>query len=64
MNKNYYLTLDTETVGGINKPKGFYHIGGILHDLTGAIKTCFNFIIDDMYPEIEKDDYAKKNFHI
>ena len=64
MNKNYYLTLDTETVGGINKPKGFYHVGGIIHDRTGAIKTCFNFIIDEMYSEIEKDDYAKKNFHL
>lgn len=64
LNKHYYLTLDTETVGGINKPKGFYHIGGIIHDRTGKIKTCFNFIVDEMYAEIENDDYAKKNFHL
>ena len=27
MNKTIYCTLDTETVGGIDHPKGFYKIG-------------------------------------
>lgn len=58
-----YLTLDTETVGGANKPKGFYHLGGIVHDRSGNIYGCFNLLVMEWYDEIKNDDYAKKNFY-
>ena len=58
---NIYCTLDTETVGGATKPKGFYHLAGIIHDRNGNIYGCFNYLVADMLDEIEFDDYAKKN---
>lgn len=57
-----YCTLDTETVGGAAKPKGIYHLGGIIHDSKGNIKGSFNYLISEFYDEIKDDDYAKKNF--
>lgn len=60
--KNYYCTLDTETFGGASKPKGIYHLGGLVHDRQGNILACFNYLIAEHYEEIEKDSYAKKNF--
>ena len=64
MTKKIYCTLDTETVGGCTKPKGFYHIGGLIHDRSGDILASFNMIVADMFEEIRHDDYAKKNFHL
>lgn len=62
--KNIYCTLDTETVGGATSPKGFYHLGGIIHDRNGNVYGCFNYIIAEMLDEIEFDDYAKKNIDL
>ena len=61
--KNIYCTLDTETFGGAATPKGIYHLAGIIHDREGAILATFNYLIAEHYEEIEKDDYAKRNFH-
>lgn len=63
MKKNIYCTLDTETFGGAVNPKGIYHLGGIIHDREGNILATFNYLIEEHYEEIEKDSYAKKNFH-
>jgi hypothetical protein len=60
--KNIYCTLDTETFGGASNPKGIYHLAGIIHDRQGNILATFNYLIAEHYEEIEKDDYAKKNF--
>lgn len=64
MRKNIYCTLDTETVGGASSPKGFYHLGGIIHDRQGNVMGCFNYIVADMLNEIEFDDYAKNNIDL
>lgn len=61
--KNIYCTLDTETFGGASNPKGIYHLAGIIHDRMGNIFATFNYLIAEHYEEIEKDDYAKKNFY-
>ncbi len=62
MKKNIYCTLDTETFGGASHPKGIYHIAGYIHDRKGRIIAVFNYLISEHYDEINKDDYAKKNF--
>lgn len=62
MNKNIYCTLDTETFGGATNPKGVYHLAGIIHDKQGNILASFNYLIEEHYEEINKDEYAKKNF--
>lgn len=63
MRKNIYCTLDTETFGGAANPKGIYHLAGIIHDRKGKILAVFNYLISEHYEEINKDEYAKKNFH-
>lgn len=63
MRKNIYCTMDTETFGGASNPKGIYHLAGIIHDRLGNIFAVFNYLIAEHYDEIEKDTYAKKNFH-
>ena len=60
--KNIYCTLDTETFGGAANPKGVYHLAGIIHDRQGHILATFNYLIAEHYEEIEKDEYAKRNF--
>lgn len=60
--KNIYCTLDTETFGGASKPKGIYHLAGIVHDRNGQKLATFNYLIAEHYEEINKDEYAKKNF--
>ena len=59
-----YCTLDTETVGGINNPLGFYHLGGIIHNRNGEIVGCFNYIIAEMLDQIIFDEYAKSNIDL
>lgn len=59
-----YCTLDTETVGGINHPLGFYHLGGVIHDREGSVTGCFNYLIAEMLPYVLNDEYAKKNLHL
>lgn len=61
--KNIYTTLDTETFGGAAHPKGIYHLAGIIHHRSGKILGTYNILIAEHYHEIEKDSYAKKNFH-
>lgn len=58
---NIYCTLDTETVGGAANPKGFYHLGGLIHDRKGKVYGCFNYLIADMLNKIQFDNYAKPN---
>jgi len=60
---NVYCTLDTETFGGASCPEGIYHLAGIIHDRKGNVKATFNYLIMEYYDKIEKDSYAKKNFH-
>lgn len=64
MNKTIYCTLDTETVGGIDHPKGFYNIGCTIHDKQGNIFATTSILVMEYYDEIRNDDYAKKNFPI
>jgi len=59
--KNIYCTLDTETYGGAAKPKGIYHVGGIIHDRKGNVMACFNYLIAEHFNEIQLDTYAKRN---
>lgn len=61
--KNVYCTLDTETFGGAANPKGIYHLAGRVHDRNGAVMATFNYLICEHYDEINKDSYAKRNFH-
>lgn len=61
--KNIYCTLDTETFGGASNPKGIYHVAGFIHDRQGNIIAPFNYLIAEHFDEINKDDYAKKNFY-
>jgi hypothetical protein len=63
MTKNIYCTLDTETFGGASKPKGIYHLAGLIHDRQGNILATFNYLIMEHYNEIQTDSYAKKNFY-
>ena len=64
MNKTIYATLDTETVGGIDTPKGFYNVGVVIHDREGNIFATTSLLVMEFYDEIKNDDYAKKNFHL
>lgn len=64
MNKTIYCTLDTETVGGVNNPTGFYNIGCTIHDRQGNIFATASILVMEYYDEIKNDDYAKKNFPI
>ena len=64
MNKTIYCTLDTETVGGIDHPKGFYNIGCAIHDKDGNILATTSLLVMEFFDEIRNDDYAKKNFPI
>lgn len=59
--KNIYCTLDTETFGGASKPKGIYHLGGVIHDRMGNVMACFNYVIAEHFNEIQLDSYAKRN---
>lgn len=61
--RNLYVTLDTETFGGATNPKGVYHVGGQIHDRNGEVYASFNYLIAEHFCEIDKDEYAKKNFH-
>lgn len=60
--KNMYMTIDTETVGGISTPTGAYNYGGVIHDKVGNIYATFSILVMEHYDEIVKDDYAKKTF--
>lgn len=62
--KTMYATLDTETVGGIDHPKGFYNVGVVIHDREGNIFATTSLLVMEHYEEIRNDDYAKKNFPI
>lgn len=61
--KNIYCTLDTETFGGAANPKGIYHVAGFIHDRKGTVIAPFNYLIAEHFDEINKDEYAKKNFY-
>lgn len=62
--KNMYCTIDTETVGGAIYPTGTYNLGAVIHDIHGNISATLSLLIMEHYDAIEKDSYAKKNFHL
>lgn len=62
--RHIYCLIDTETFGGAANPKGIYHVAGIIFDRYETIYATFNYLIVENYGEIEKDDYAKKNFSL
>lgn len=64
MRKTIYCTLDTETVGGAANPKGMYNLGCVIHDKDGNIFATASLLVMEHYNNIEKNSYAKKNFHI
>lgn len=64
MNKNIYCTLDTETVGGVANPTGMYNLGAVIHDKDGNIFATTSVLVMEHYEDINKDDYAKKNFPV
>lgn len=64
MRKTIYCTLDTETVGGAANPKGMYNLGCVIHDKDGNVFATASMLVMEHYNNIEKDSYAKKNFHI
>lgn len=60
--KNYYCTLDTETVGGAIAPTGMYNLGCLIHDKEGNILASCSLLVMEHYEKIKNDDYAKRNF--
>lgn len=48
--KYYYLTLDTETAGDLEKPL-IYDLGGCVHDRHGNIMEKFSFVITDVFSD-------------
>ena len=38
-------------------------MAGIIHTRKGEVLATFNYLISEHYNEIEKDSYAKRNFH-
>ena len=44
----YYLTIDTETAGGLEHPL-VYDIGGAIHDKHGNVYETFSFVIYDIF---------------
>lgn len=62
--KNIYCTLDTETVGGATNPTGMYNLGAVIHDKDGNIFATTSVLVMEHYEDINKDDYAKKNFPV
>lgn len=62
--KNIYCTLDTETVGGASNPTGMYNLGAVIHDKDGNILATVSILVMEHYEDINKDEYAKKNFHL
>lgn len=62
--KNIYCTLDTETVGGVANPTGMYNLGAVIHDKDGNIFATISVLVMEHYEDINKDDYAKKNFPV
>ena len=64
MRKTIYCTLDTETVGGAANPKGMYNLGCVIHDKDRNVFATASMFVMEHYNDIEKDSYAKKNFHI
>lgn len=64
MRKTLYCTLDTETIGGVNNPKGAYNMGCVIHDRDENIVATCSLLVMEYYDEIRDDDYAKKNFPI
>ena len=64
MAKMKYCTIDTETVGGASCPTGTYNLGAVIHDNKGNIFATLSLLIMEHYDEIEKDGYAKRNFHL
>lgn len=62
--KNIYCTLDTETVGGAANPTGMYNLGAVIHDKDGNVFATTSVLVMEHYEDINKDDYAKKNFPV
>lgn len=62
--KNIYCTLDTETVGGAANPTGMYNLGAVIHDKDGNVFATTSVLVMEHYEDINKDDYAKKNFFV
>lgn len=54
--KNYYLTIDTETCGDLQKQDMLcYDIGGAIHDKQGNIYESFSFVVYDVFVlEVQK----------
>ena len=46
--KNYYLTIDPETAGGLDAPL-VYDLGGCIHDKKGNVYETFSFVISDIF---------------
>lgn len=61
--KNYYLTIDTETVNGLDDPI-VYDLGGCIHDKKGNVMETFSFVIYEVFVGMrdlmETAYYAKK----
>lgn len=63
--KNYYLTIDTETAGGLDSPL-VYDIGGSIHDKKGNILESFSFVVQEIFfkQEIMETAYYKDKIDI
>ena len=63
MNKHYYLVIDTETTGTLEKPI-IYDLGGAIIDRYGNVYETFSFVIKEMWHDnwemLRSAHYAEK----
>lgn len=58
--KTYYLTIDTETAGGLDSPI-VYDLGGCIHDKKGRVYETFSFVISDIF--IKRSDIMETAYY-
>lgn len=51
--KNYYLVIDTETVGDITHPIA-YDVGGLVCDRNGTIYDSFHFLVREVFADLTR----------
>lgn len=60
--KKIYCTLDTETVGSLEKPK-LFHIAGIIHTREGDTLGTFNYLAADRLPEAKESEFFRNKYY-
>jgi hypothetical protein len=58
--KNYYLTIDAETVNSLDDPL-VYGIRGVIHDKKGKVYETFSFMVYDIF--VSMKDFVKTVYY-